>query len=165
MDMMRKLLIAVAALALMLDASMVSAARCGRGHCHRGGHGCAPAACATCAPASACAAAPACSGGVCAIAAPGGYALAEAADGTATVLVELPADATLTVDGVATTSTSTNRVFVTPPLENGQTFHYTLTAQVVRDGQTQTVTRQVAVRAGEETRVTLDVPAAAVAVR
>jgi uncharacterized protein (TIGR03000 family) len=83
----------------------------------------------------------------------------------ATLVVDLPADATLTVDGNATTSTSASRLFVTPALETGKTFHYTLTAQVVRDGNVQTVTRQVAVRAGETTRDQLDLPVAAVASR
>jgi len=160
---MRKLLIVVAALALVLDAGMASAAGCRRG-CggRRACHSCAaPAGCSTCATGCAtCAAAPAaCPGGVCAV------ALAGDLGTQAAMLVELPADATLTVDGVATTSTSASRLLVTPPLEAGKTFHYTLTAQVVRDGNVQTVTRQVAVRAGEETHVTLDVPVAAVAVR
>jgi uncharacterized protein (TIGR03000 family) len=83
----------------------------------------------------------------------------------ALVFVELPSDATLTVDGTATTSTSSNRVFVTPALEAGRTYTYTLTAQVMRDGSLQTVTREVPVRAGEETRVRLDMPVAGVAVR
>jgi uncharacterized protein (TIGR03000 family) len=83
----------------------------------------------------------------------------------ATLVVELPADATLTVDGTATTSTSASRTFVTPALEAGRTYHYTLTAQVMRDGAVQTVTRQVAVQAGEETRVSLDIPAGQVAAR
>jgi uncharacterized protein (TIGR03000 family) len=94
-------------------------------------------------------------------------ALAEGSFGgaEATVVVELPADATLTVDGSATTSTSATRVFVTPALEAGKTFQYTLSAQVVRDGNVQTVTRQVDVRAGEETRVRLELPTAEVAAR
>ena len=83
----------------------------------------------------------------------------------ATVLVELPADATLTIDGEATSSTSATRVFQTPDLEPGQTFHYTLRAQVERDGQVQTVTRRVEVRAGEQTRVSLPLPATTVAAR
>jgi uncharacterized protein (TIGR03000 family) len=84
---------------------------------------------------------------------------------TATVMVELPADATLTIDGEATSSTSATRVFQTPDLEPGQTFHYTLRAQVECDGQVQTVTRRVEVRAGEQTRVSLPLPATAVAAR
>jgi uncharacterized protein (TIGR03000 family) len=95
----------------------------------------------------------------------GGYALLEAPDTTATVVVELPADASLTIDGEATTSTSATRVFQTPDLEPGQTFHYTLKAQVERDGKVQSVTRQIEVRAGEQTRVSLTLPTATVAAR
>src|SRR5262249_871346 len=53
----------------------------------------------------------------------------------ATILVSLPADAKLFVDDAATTSTSTSRTFVTPALENGKTYGYTLKAEVVRDGK------------------------------
>jgi uncharacterized protein (TIGR03000 family) len=79
----------------------------------------------------------------------------------ATVRVTLPAGATLTIDGRATRSTSAERLFVTPPLEAGKRFSYTFSARFVRDGQTITVEREVVVRAGRETFVSLDVPAAA----
>src|SRR5436853_31073 len=46
----------------------------------------------------------------------------------ATIVVSLPADATLKVDGVATKATSDVRTFATPILPIGQSFHYTLTA-------------------------------------
>ena len=97
----------------------------------------------------------------------GGYALLDTVtvDQAATVVVSLPADATLTIDGEATTSTSTTRVFQTPQLEPGQTFHYTFQAQVERDGKVQTVTRRVEVRAGEQTQVSLPLPTATVAAR
>jgi uncharacterized protein (TIGR03000 family) len=71
----------------------------------------------------------------------------------ATILVSLPADAKLMIDDTTTKSTSAARVFVSPELAPGQQFHYTLKAEIVRDGQTLTVTEQVAVRAGAETRV------------
>jgi uncharacterized protein (TIGR03000 family) len=77
----------------------------------------------------------------------------------ANLVVTLPAEARLTIDGHQTTSTSGERTFVTPNLPQGQEFHYTLTAEVMRDGQMQTITRRVTVRAGQETRVQLDVPA------
>jgi uncharacterized protein (TIGR03000 family) len=78
----------------------------------------------------------------------------------ATILVSLPADAQLTIDGAATNSTSANRVFTTPALNNGSEYYYTLKAQVTRGGKVLSTTRRVAVRAGEASRVTLDVPAA-----
>jgi uncharacterized protein (TIGR03000 family) len=74
----------------------------------------------------------------------------------ATVVVMLPGEAKLSIDGAATTSTSTRRVFVTPSLEPGQAYHYTLTGELVRAGQTVTATKQVEVRAGQETQVSLD---------
>jgi uncharacterized protein (TIGR03000 family) len=76
----------------------------------------------------------------------------------ATLIVNLPADAKLTVDQAPTQSTSARRVFVTPPLEPGKVYTYTLRAQVNRDGQTFTASREVNVRPGQETQVTLDVP-------
>jgi len=188
---MRKLLIAVVATLLVLDAGAASVwARrgcgggCGGGrhHRHGGRGGCASA----------------CGMGGCGMAACGGYGYGaygsyggyggygaftpggmsygtylpaeDAAQGTAvsqpaTLVVELPADATLTVDGTATTSTSSSRVFITPALQPGRTYTYTLSAQVMRDGGVQTVTREVAVRAGEQTQVQLDIPGTAVVAR
>ncbi len=78
----------------------------------------------------------------------------------ATIYVSLPADARLTIDDTATTATSATRVFATPTLESGMEYYYTLKAQVTRDGKTMTATQRIAVRAGETSRVTLDVPAA-----
>jgi uncharacterized protein (TIGR03000 family) len=83
----------------------------------------------------------------------------------ATIQVSLPADAKLTIDDAATTSTSANRTFATPTLETGKEFFYTLTAEVVRDGKTYTATRRVAVKAGELTNVNIEIPAASVAAR
>jgi uncharacterized protein (TIGR03000 family) len=81
----------------------------------------------------------------------------------ATILVSLPADAKLTVDGNSTVSTSAKRTFVSPALERGKAYSYTLTAEVVRDGKPVAVTQKVVVRAGEETNVSLDLPVASVA--
>jgi uncharacterized protein (TIGR03000 family) len=71
----------------------------------------------------------------------------------------LPADAKLTIDGAATQSTSAERSFITPPLEQGKTFHYTFRAEFVRGAKTITVTEQVPVRAGRESVVSLSWPA------
>jgi uncharacterized protein (TIGR03000 family) len=89
----------------------------------------------------------------------GGTVVVQGNESQATLMVNLPADATLTIDDEATASTSGNRVFVTPPLETGKEFHYTLKAKIVRDGRVQTTTQQVAVRAGEVSRVELTIPA------
>ncbi len=68
----------------------------------------------------------------------------------ATIVVHLPADATLTVDGQATTSTSAVRTFVTPNLPAGQNYSYTLQARLPGG---EVVTQQVNFRAGEQTTV------------
>jgi uncharacterized protein (TIGR03000 family) len=73
-----------------------------------------------------------------------------ALDSQARVIVELPADARLYVDDQLMKTTSARRVFSTPTLEKGQTYYYILRAEVMRDGKTQTDTRRVLVRAGQE---------------
>jgi len=79
----------------------------------------------------------------------------------ATVRVTLPADAKLSIDGHPTKSTWSERLFVSPPLEPGKDFHYTLKAQFIRGKMTITVEETIVVRAGRETTVSLDVPAGA----
>lgn len=96
-------------------------------------------------------------------AAPAGDAPKKAEASPATINVTLPAEAKLSIDGAATTSTGESRVFTTPALPSGQQLFYTFKAEMVRDGQTVTTTKQVPVRAGEETRVSLEFPVASVA--
>lgn len=93
----------------------------------------------------------------------GNLAAAERA-APATILVRLPADAQVTLDGQATRSQGAIRRFITPPLERGKTFHYTLEAKVTRGSEVLTSAAEVSVRAGEETSVILDLPAPATAV-
>jgi uncharacterized protein (TIGR03000 family) len=76
----------------------------------------------------------------------------------ATIRVSLPETAKLMVDGTPTTSTSASRLFVSPELPRDKTFYYTLSAKFARDGQELTSTKEVAVRAGEETKVTMEFP-------
>jgi uncharacterized protein (TIGR03000 family) len=76
----------------------------------------------------------------------------------ATIVVSLPAEAKLFVDGVPTQSTSNVRTFVSPPIEPNKDFQYTLKAELPKDGRTQTATREVTVRAGQETNVVLNFP-------
>ena len=78
----------------------------------------------------------------------------------ATLVVALPADAKLTIDGFVTSSTSERRVFQSPALEPGKAYSYTLKAEVLRDSKSQIVTKEVIVRAGEETPVRIDFAAA-----
>jgi uncharacterized protein (TIGR03000 family) len=74
----------------------------------------------------------------------------------ATILVSLPAEAKLTIDGAATQSTAATRVFASPELQPGNEYYYTLRAELVRDGQTVVSTKRVAVKAGDETSVSFD---------
>jgi uncharacterized protein (TIGR03000 family) len=76
----------------------------------------------------------------------------------ATIVVDLPADAKLTIDGAATTSTSGHRTFVSPDLEPGKKFTYTLRAEVTRDNKPVVMEEKITVRAGKETQVTLKEP-------
>lgn len=106
-----------------------------------------------------------CPGGLCTIGGMGGsgYVLGAGIGTEATLIVNLPADATLTIDGESTTSTSAQRVFVTPALEQGKEYEYSLKAEVVRDGKAQIATAKVTIRPGETSQVELKVPAASVA--
>ena len=74
---------------------------------------------------------------------------------SATIVVTLPADARLTVDGVVTTSVSARREFVSPALPVGQTFSYTLKAEYTANGTPVVVSRAVEVKAGVEVNVEL----------
>jgi len=77
----------------------------------------------------------------------------------ATVFVNLPTDAKLTIDGQATTSTGAQRRFISPPIETGKEFHYAFRAEFVTDGKNVIAKEVVPVRAGRETVVWLGVPA------
>ena len=82
-----------------------------------------------------------------------------AGDAPATIVVRLPADATLMIDGAPTSSTQGVRRFVSPPLQPGKDYQYTLKAEVTRDGKKVEKTREVTVRAGQPSEVTFDLPA------
>jgi uncharacterized protein (TIGR03000 family) len=71
----------------------------------------------------------------------------------AKLLVSLPADATLTIDGQATTSKGASREFASPVLETGRDYVYTLKANVTRDGKTVEESKTILVRAGETSEV------------
>jgi uncharacterized protein (TIGR03000 family) len=81
----------------------------------------------------------------------------------ALLLVRLPADARLTIDGAPTRSPGESRLFVSPPLQPGRSFVYLLRAEAVRDGKKVAMNQDVLVRAGQESEVTLTFPAARVA--
>jgi uncharacterized protein (TIGR03000 family) len=76
----------------------------------------------------------------------------------AVIVVSLPAEAKLTVDGVATKSTSATRVFASPELKPGVEYYYSLKAEIVRDGKAVPAEKRVTVRAGAESRVSFEFP-------
>jgi uncharacterized protein (TIGR03000 family) len=71
----------------------------------------------------------------------------------AKVVVKLPADAKLYVDGVLCPQSSPTRSFETPALTPGKTYAYTLKAEVVRDGQMKAETKRIEMVAGKEVNV------------
>lgn len=70
----------------------------------------------------------------------------------ATVVVSLPAEATLFVDGDRVPMTTATRTFQTPPLSPGQEYYYTMKAEAVRNGEKVEKSTRVIVRAGETAR-------------
>jgi uncharacterized protein (TIGR03000 family) len=82
---------------------------------------------------------------------------------TARIVVDLPADAKLFVDDQPTQSATSQRVFRTPTLEPQGNYYYDLRAEIVRDGKMHAQTKRVVIRAGEEMRVVMEDPPAAMA--
>ena len=85
-----------------------------------------------------------------------GKRVAAASPNAATVVVTLPADAKLTIDGDATTSTSSERTFETPDLVAGKTYAYTLEATFQQDGKAVVVSKKVKIEAGKTATVDLN---------
>jgi len=82
----------------------------------------------------------------------------------ARLIVQLPADAKLFIDGTLMKSTSEKRTFITPVLRPEQTYFYDLRAEVVRDGRTIASTQRVILRPGENVQATFqNLPAVATA--
>ena len=72
----------------------------------------------------------------------------------------MPEDARLYVDGVLMKTASAKRAFVTPLLQSGKTYYYTLKAEMVRDGQTVVVNGQVVIQPGQDLQAVLSEPSA-----
>ena len=73
---------------------------------------------------------------------------------SATVIVNLPADAKLFVDDQPTKSTTARRLLQSPSLEPGSAYSYLLRAEIQRDGRKYQQVKKVGVRAGQEALVT-----------
>jgi len=69
------------------------------------------------------------------------------------IIVNLPADAKLAVDGYVTQQNLNVRTLVTPPIQPGAEFTYTLVAEANQNGQPASQTQRVTVRPGERVSV------------
>jgi uncharacterized protein (TIGR03000 family) len=79
-------------------------------------------------------------------------------DAPATITLLVPADAQVFFDGHLTTQTGTERVYVTPPLERGSTFNYSIRARWTENGRPVEQTRRVPITAGARVRVDFTSP-------
>jgi uncharacterized protein (TIGR03000 family) len=74
-------------------------------------------------------------------------------DDSGVLTVWVPDDAKVTVNGRETPSTGSRRQFISYGLKAGFSYKYVVRAEVVRNGQPQTDTREVTLTAGERTTV------------
>src|SRR5438094_969426 len=71
----------------------------------------------------------------------------------AVIEVSVPSDAELWFDGTKTAQQGPGRVFLSPPLPPGSSYHYVLRARWTRNGAPFEQMRVVAVTSGERARV------------
>jgi uncharacterized protein (TIGR03000 family) len=90
-----------------------------------------------------------------------GKAAALNAPAKATLVVNVPANTKVMIDGEATGNGSGTRVFSTPVLQPGFSYRYIIQAEMLQNGQTVVQSKAVTVKAGEESRVSFDQPAIA----
>ena len=76
--------------------------------------------------------------------------MAPATSGVAYLNINVPADAKLYLQDQLMTVEGTQRRFVTPAIQAGETHLYTVKVEVVRDGKTLTKTAQTTVTTGQE---------------
>ncbi len=72
------------------------------------------------------------------------------------LMVDVPADAKIYVNGQSTSSTGENRQYVSRNLSTGYSYTYEVKAELVRDGKTLEVVKTVDLRAGETANVAFD---------
>jgi uncharacterized protein (TIGR03000 family) len=68
----------------------------------------------------------------------------------ARIIIEVPADAKLWIDGQLMQANSAKRTYQTPDLQPGSTYFYDLKAEVIRDGQAVTQSQRIVLRPGRE---------------
>ncbi|HTU22257.1 MAG TPA: TIGR03000 domain-containing protein [Gemmataceae bacterium] len=76
----------------------------------------------------------------------------------ATVEVKAPVDAVVMFDGHPTRQTGSFRLFTTPPLVKGKSYHYTVEAAFTQEGKNVTQKQRVAVYAGGRATAVFPVP-------
>ena len=77
----------------------------------------------------------------------------------AELVVDVPADAKIFVNGNRTNTQGSQRRYVSAGLIPGQTYEYQVQAVVERDGKEQTVTKSVLLTAGSEVKLAFEFPA------
>lgn len=87
------------------------------------------------------------------------YNPGNSANRPATIIVRVPENATLLVNGKRTRSTSSTRLFYSPPLESGKSYHYDFEARMLdRDGQIVKARKRVEVGAGDRHEISIATP-------
>ena len=86
------------------------------------------------------------------------YNPSNSANEPATIIVHVPENATLLVNGKQTRSTSSTRLFYSPPLESGKSYHYDFEARIDRDDQTVKARKRVEVGAGDRREISITMP-------
>jgi uncharacterized protein (TIGR03000 family) len=79
--------------------------------------------------------------------------LAAKDDKAARIVVRVPADAEVWLEGSKTRQTGAAREFISPPLESGENYVYEVRARWTNDGQSVDQTRKVEVHAGDRVSV------------
>ncbi|MBI2477826.1 MAG: TIGR03000 domain-containing protein [Planctomycetia bacterium] len=79
--------------------------------------------------------------------------------GRAELVVEVPADAKIYVNGNKTNTQGTHRRYLSAGLIPGQTYVYEVQAVFERDGKEQAVTKSISLTAGSEVKLAFDFPA------
>jgi uncharacterized protein (TIGR03000 family) len=74
---------------------------------------------------------------------------------TATIIVAVPSDAKVKIDGMQTASTSSIRYFESPTLTRGKTYSYTFEAEFQKNGTPVKVSKKVSFQAGKVVRCDL----------
>jgi uncharacterized protein (TIGR03000 family) len=78
------------------------------------------------------------------------------------IVVEVPADAKVFVNGHPTTSTGEHRQYVSHGLEQGMRYEYQVRAEIVRDGKVVSDTKTVELTAGSQADLAFDIGKSAV---